>query len=191
MVKEGTRSLSSLNSPGSQYSLPPIGSLVRHKGQSAIYLRISMGGFLWIPSVAIFNAVDYHWPHVDTVPDNILVNAGSPKTLVRVAGSPTPYALLNATLHIILSWSDFQNWGFSANAIQPVHYLPFSIDLCRPTFFEGWEGSHKQWFMRQSLHPAWMDAEDELESGATSTGTGDSAHAVASQLDRRWLSVFN
>lgn len=45
--------------------------------------------------------------------------------------------------------------------------------------------------MRQGLHPAWMDAEDELESGAISTGTGDSAHAVASQLDRRWLSVFN
>ena len=66
-----------------------------------------------------------------------------------------------------------------------------SIDLCRPTFFEGWEGSHKQWFMRQSLHPAWMDAEDELESGAISTDTGDSAHAVASQLHRRWLSVFN
>ena len=116
-----------LNAPISQYALPPSGSLVRHAGQSAIYLRTTRGDFSWIPSAALFNAAGFQWSQVVTVPDNILLNAGSPKTLIHVAGSPKVYDILNGTLHWIPSWADFTSWGFSANAIQSVNYLPYPI----------------------------------------------------------------
>jgi hypothetical protein len=116
-----------LNSSGSQYSLPPIGSVVRHAGQSAIYLRTPRGDFSWIPSSSLFNAAGFQWSQVKTVPDNILLNAGSPKTVVHVVGSSKVYATINDTLHWIPSSQDFASWGFSWNSLQTVQSLPYPV----------------------------------------------------------------
>ncbi len=116
-----------LNAPNARYALPPIGSLVRHAGQSAIYLRTTRGYFSWIPSAALFNAAGFKWSQVKTVPDNILLNAASPKTLIHVAGSPKVYDILNGTLHWIPSGKDFASWGFSWNSLLSVQSLPYPI----------------------------------------------------------------
>lgn len=115
----------------------PNGIVVGLPHQSPLYVYGS-GHLHWIPSAAIFHAAGYSFsnvylggdPHLPgTAPwgDILPASPGTPKTLLRVVGTPRVYDLLNGTLHAIPSWSDFKNWGFSVNAIQPVHYLPYPI----------------------------------------------------------------
>jgi hypothetical protein len=121
----------------------PNGLIVGLPHQSPLYVYQS-GHLHWIASAAIFRAAGYSFnnvylggdPHLpNTAPwgDTLPSSPGAPKTLLRVIGTAKIYSLINGTLHWIPSWADFTSWGFSPNAIQPVHYLPYPIGTALTT----------------------------------------------------------
>ncbi len=88
----------------------PNGTLIKSDSAPEIYV-IKDGKRVWIPNANAFIKGGYKWENVKTVTGEIVKQVGS-ATLIRVAGDPRVYAIVNNAKRHIKSSDEFNSKGY-------------------------------------------------------------------------------
>ncbi len=96
--------------PSASTSIYPDGTLIKSDSAPEIYV-IKDGKRVWVPNAQAFISGGYKWENVKVVSGEVLKQVGS-ATLIRVAGDPRVYAVVNNARRHIKTAEEFNSQGY-------------------------------------------------------------------------------
>lgn len=96
--------------PSSSTSIYPDGTLIKSDSAPEVYV-IKDGKRVWIPNAQAFISGGYKWENIKVVTGEVIKQVGS-ATLIRVAGDPRVYVVVNNARRHIKTAEEFNSQGY-------------------------------------------------------------------------------